>query len=149
MPTIAPFCSCADTVPAPFCEALSDYASARGLVATVEQAPGPVGEMTTAVVVSPDPDVVFDLTMLAIREGDVPADFSDRHAATGPGSTHHAWATATAEAYNRHRLTPHLPDYQREITILATLHHVGAVTVQALPVQADAVLRQLMGIKNP
>jgi len=149
MSTTAPFCSCAQTVPTAFCQALGDYASARGLMATAEPVSGAAGGQVTDVVLAPDPDLVFDLTMQAIREGDVPADFPDRDAATGPGSAHHAWATATAEAYTRHRLTRHLPAYQREVTDLAVLHDIGAVNVRILPVQTSTVLEQLMGIKNP
>ncbi|KLU08973.1 MULTISPECIES: hypothetical protein [unclassified Kocuria] len=149
MSTTAPFCSCAQTVPTAFCETLSDYASARGVVITAEPASGVAATQVTDVVLTPDPDLVFDLTMRAIRDGDVPADFQDGDATTEPGSAHHAWATATAEAYNRHRLTRHLPTYQREIAELAEFHDVGAVQVQIFPVQTTTVLQQLSGIKNP
>lgn len=149
MSTTAPFCSCAQTVPASFCETLSDYASARGVVITAEPVSGVAATQVTDVVLTPEPDLVFDLTMQAIHDGDVPADFQDRDASTEPGSAHHAWATATAEAYNRHRLTRHLPTYQREVTDLADFHDVGAVQVRISPVQATTVLQQLSGIKNP
>ena len=137
----------ADTVPGSFREALAGYASAQGLVATVEAAPvryeGPAAVMLRA-----DPDAVFDLTMTAVRQGDVPADFEDRRAPTGAGSAHLSWATASAAAYNRHRLERRLPRYQHDITALAAAHHIGAVSVRVLPLQSVTVLQQLLGIKH-
>jgi hypothetical protein len=139
----------ADTVPGSFREALAGYASAQGLVATVEAAPvRDEGPAAAAVVLRADPDRVFDLTMTAVRQGDVPADFEDRRAPTGAGSAHLSWAAASAAAYNRHRLERRLPRYQHDITALAAAHHIGAVSVRVLPLQPVTVLQQLLGIKH-
>lgn len=138
----------ADTVPGSFREALAGYASAQGLVATVEAAPVRGEGPAAAVVLRADPDTVFDLTMTAVRQGDVPADFEDRRAPTGAGSAHLSWAAASATAYNRHRLERRLPRYQHDITTLAAAHHIGAVSVRVLPLQPVTVLRQLLGIKH-
>ncbi|ALU38984.1 hypothetical protein AS188_03605 [Kocuria flava] len=149
MPTTLEFSTCAETVPRAFCEALGDYACRWGLVATAGPAQDPSGEPVTEVVLAPAPDTVFDLTMLAVREGDVPADFRDRAAPTGPGSDHHAWAVATARAYDRHRSARDLAELRRGIGTLAALHGMGAVSVRVRPVEPDTVLEQLLGIKNP
>jgi len=138
----------ADTVPGSFREALAGYASAQGLVATVEAAPVRDEGPAAAVVLRADPDTVFDLTMTAVRQGDVPADFEDRRAPTGAGSAHLSWATASAAVYNRHRLERRLLRYQHDITALAAAHHIGAVSVRVLPLQPVTVLQQLLGIKH-
>ncbi|WP_188534262.1 hypothetical protein [Kocuria dechangensis] len=137
-----------DSAPGSFRDAVAGYATTHGLVATVETVRDRGEGPAAAVALSADPDTVFDLTMAAVRQGDVPADFQDRHAPTGAGSAHLTWATASAAAFNRHRLGRRLPRYQHDITALAAAHRISAVTVRVLPLRPATVLQQLLGIKH-
>ncbi|WJZ68370.1 hypothetical protein [Kocuria rosea] len=129
----------------PFQEAVAGYARAQGFIASVttDAFPG------VTVTLRPDPDAIFDLTRAALRRGDGPADFDDPQAPTGPGSIHHTWGEASARAYNRYHLTGRIPQYQRDLLVLATEHGIGPVHVHPTPLDVTLVLHQLLGLKQP
>lgn len=128
-----------------FAEAVAGYARSHGLLGSVTAH----GHHGMTVTLRAHPDALFDLTRAALHRGDAPADFHDPQAPTDPGSIHHTWAQATAQAYNRHHLTGRLPQYRQDLLKLATDFSIDTVHVSTHSVDTAVVLHQLLGIKHP